>query len=63
MTKLYVFLASRRKAVLAALVPVLPLVAHFLHQGPVMSDDAAWWLFIVGESTALGVHAVTNDAG
>lgn len=61
MNKIVLWLSQRRKALLAAAVPALPLVAHFLHQGPVMSDDAAWWLFIVGESAAVGVHAVSND--
>jgi hypothetical protein len=55
------FLARYRKTIAAALVPVFPLVAHFLHVGPLMSDNAAWWLFIVGEGTALGVYGVTND--
>lgn len=61
MNKIVLFFASRRKYLMAAAVPVFPLVAHFLHVGPVMSDNAAWWLFIVGEGTAAGVHSITND--
>lgn len=53
--------ATVRKYLVAALVPVIPAVAHFLGVSPVhITDNAAWYELIVGEAIAFGVYLAPN---
>ena len=60
LTSLTGFLAARRKFIVSALTPLLIPAAHYLGGVPI---PHLWYLVVLGEAGALGVHAVPNTAG
>lgn len=59
---LVAWFSQRRKFVVALVTPWLYVASHYLGGPAHVPATGMWYVLLVGELAALGVHAVANDA-